>query len=82
METKTLPPMRGIKQAIQELKQADPNTCLTEKALRRLIISGEIPSVNIGKKYLVNMDILSRYLSGDFTNAASRSAIGIRKIAQ
>ena len=27
--------MRGIKQAIEEIKQADPYTALTEKALRR-----------------------------------------------
>jgi len=33
-----LPHMRGIKQAIEEIKQADPYTALTEPALRRLII--------------------------------------------
>ena len=38
--TATKPPhMRGIKQAIEEIKQADPYTALTEPALRRLIIS-------------------------------------------
>ena len=34
--TATKPPhMRGIKQAIEEIKQADPYTALTEPALRR-----------------------------------------------
>lgn len=51
--TATKPPhMRGIKQAIEEIKQADPYTALTEPALRRLIISKEIPSVRVGTKYL------------------------------
>ena len=43
--------MRGIKQAITELKQNDPETALTEKALRRLVLTGAIPSVKIGTKY-------------------------------
>lgn len=59
----TPPPMRGIKQAIAEIKAADKNTALTEKALRRLILNHEIPSVKIGRKYLVNMIVLNNYLT-------------------
>lgn len=58
----TPPRMRGIKQAIEELRLADPNTAFTEKALRRLILNGELPSVRCGVKYLVNMDVLENYL--------------------
>ncbi len=57
-----LPRMRGIKQAIKELKQLDADTALTEHALRRLILSNKIPSVRCGAKYLVNMDVLTEYL--------------------
>lgn len=57
-----LPRMRGIKQAIDELKQLDSNTALTEHALRRLILSGDVPSVRCGTKYLINMDVLIDYL--------------------
>lgn len=60
--TNRLPHMRGIKQAIEELKASDADTALTEKALRRLVLTGEIPSVRAGTKYLVNMDILIDYL--------------------
>lgn len=52
------PRMRGIKQTITELQEIDPNTALTEKALRRLVITGIIPSVRIGRKYLINFDTL------------------------
>ena len=58
----TLPRMRGLKQAIAELRLADPNTAFTEKALRRLILNGDLPSVRCGVKYLVNMDVLENYL--------------------
>lgn len=74
--------MRGIKQAIEEIKQADPCTALTEKALRRLILTKEIPSVKIGAKYLVNMDVLNNYLCTGTTESEPITAAGIRKIAE
>lgn len=57
-----LPPMRTIKQAIAEIKQADPNTPFSEWALRKMVVDGVIPSVKAGTKYLINMKILSEYL--------------------
>ncbi len=57
-----LPRIRGIKEAITELKEYDPLTALTEKGLRRLVITDEIPSIRIGTKYLINMDVLIDYL--------------------
>lgn len=57
-----LPRIRGIKEAIGELKEYDPETALTERGLRRLVITGEIPSIQIGTKYLINMDVLIDYL--------------------
>lgn len=56
------PRIRGIREAINELKEYDPETALTEKGLRRLVITGEIPTVRIGTKYLINMDVLNNYL--------------------
>jgi len=77
------PHMRGIKQAIQEIKQSDPNTCLTEKALRRLVLSGELPAVKIGVKYLINMDSLEKYLSGgSLASAAAPSVSSIHRVEE
>lgn len=75
----TPPPMRGIKQAIEELKRNDPNTALTEKALRRLILTGELPAVRVGKKYLVNMNNLFDYLGGKVF-AVEKTGGGIRAV--
>lgn len=76
------PRMRGVKQAINELKSTDPNTALTERALRRLILTGEIPSVRIGAKYLVNLDTLEAYLYNGSRGSEDVAAAGIRKIAE
>lgn len=64
----TLPRMRSPHNAFMELKQTDPQTELTEIGLRRLIRAGEIPSVRVGAKYLVNMDTLYEYLSGSLSD--------------
>lgn len=61
--TKTPPPMRGIKQAVEEIKAIDPNTVLTEGMLRRMVLSGELPHVKAGHQYLINLNILYQYLN-------------------
>lgn len=54
--------MRTMAEAYEELKKADPNTAITKSYVRRLIVSGKVPSIKVGKKYLVNMDHLETYL--------------------
>ena len=76
-----LPRMRGIKQAITELKLTDPETALTEKALRRLILTKAIPSIRIGTKYLVNLDTLYDYLYRGGEEEPAPVGI-IRKVAE
>ena len=49
---------RTIKGAVQELKAEDPNTEITEYLLRKLVVSGEIPSLKSGNKYIINVDEL------------------------
>ena len=47
--------MRTIDEAAAFLREADPHTAVTKTALRRLVRSGEIPSVRVGAKYLVDL---------------------------
>ena len=67
-DTRKTPRMRTVKQAIQEIKNEDNNTALTEKALRRMIFDGRIPTVSVGRKTLINMDLLLAKLSGESYN--------------
>ena len=55
---------RTIKEAAAWFKTQDPQTCLTETAIRTLLRSGRVPCVQIGKKYLVTIEALELYLSG------------------
>ena len=55
---------RTIREASVWFKSQDPQTCLTETAIRTLLRSGRVPCVRVGKKYLVTIEALEAYLSG------------------
>ena len=55
---------RTIREAASYFHETDPQTCLTETAIRRLIRSGAVPSIRVGRKYLVTVEALEAYLSG------------------
>ncbi len=57
-----IPRMRTVHEAAQELKQLDPSTAVTEYHIRRLVLSGKLPKIKAGKKYLINLDLLLDYL--------------------
>ncbi len=73
--------MRTIDGALELLKQEDAGCQLTRWALRNLVITGQVPSVVVGKsKRLINVDVLKSYLAGElderiepvFTNGIRR----------
>ena len=55
---------RTIREAAAYFRETDPQTCLTETAIRRLICTGAVPSARVGRKYLVTVEALEAYLSG------------------
>ena len=57
--------MRGLEEGFKEIKANDPGTALTKTALRRLVTSGQIPSVKIGTKYLIDLDVVDQYFRGE-----------------
>ena len=73
--------MRTINEAAEYFKSVDPCTALKKNAIRRLVSSGEVPSVRIGNKYLVSLEALNEYLSAAMPagNAAPK-AVGIRPV--
>ncbi len=58
----TLPRMRTIKEAAEEIKRTDPDTAIREYFIRDLVNSNKLPHVKAGKKILINMDKLYEYL--------------------
>ena len=58
-----VPRMRTIPQAYTLLKEVDPDTSVSMRGLRKIISSGDIPTVKINNKVLFNFDLLLSYLS-------------------
>ena len=58
---------RTIREAAAWFKSQDPGSALTESAIRTLIRTGTIPAARVGKKYLVTLEALEAYLSGEVT---------------
>ena len=57
-----IPKMRTVDQTIVWLQQMDPDTALTKTALRRLIKTKQIHPVEVGSKYLIDLDELIAFL--------------------
>ena len=72
--------MRLISEAYKMLYESDHDTSLTIGALRRIVKSGVLPTMKVGRKTLLNYDALLQYLSCPQTVDASDEIGTIRKI--
>lgn len=54
---------RTIRDAAAWFKTRDPGTAITEYRIRQLVVSGTVPSVKVGRKYLVTIEALEEYFS-------------------
>lgn len=74
--------MRTLDAAIAQLQQDDPGSCLTRHALRKMVLTGEVPYIRAGSKYLVNYDGLLSALAGGTSRAEPEPQTGaIRMIS-
>ena len=82
MSERKLLPMRTLKQAYEAIRATDPESALTMTALRRLAVSGILPTVKAGSKYLLNLDMLQEYLQNPerFDRRAPKQKGVIRRI--
>ena len=70
-----LPRMRNAEGVMRELKAADPDTRISAYFIRRLIKSGAVPVVKIGRMELVNVDLVFDYLANNGVTLPPRTAL-------
>lgn len=68
--------LRKIKESITEVKTEDPNSSLTEYAIRQMVINGEISHIRRGRKILIDLDELKEYLSSGARNNGIYTKVG------
>ena len=56
--------MRTVDEAYALLKELDPETSVSKNFIRRLALMGKIPVLNIGRRRLINFDLMLEYLKG------------------
>ena len=73
---------RTLNEAFSDIQRIDPGTAITKTALRRLVTTGQIPSVRIGTKYLVCLeDIFAHFSGGNKTPIhATGETGGVRRL--
>ena len=54
--------LRTIDETAAMLRAQDPKSALTKTALRRMVVTGQLPSVTVGAKYLIDVDRLEHDL--------------------
>ena len=57
--------IRTISGTLAELRREDPETPVSEYALRSWIKSGAVPAVKSGNRFLIDMETLRRFLAGE-----------------
>ena len=62
-DTKKIPVVLTVKDAVHKIKEVCPGTAITENYLRQLIKDGVLPELKAGNKVLINLDVLIEYLS-------------------
>ncbi len=60
--------IRTLSQAYEYIKESDEGTAITPNALRRMVVTGQVPCTKIGKKYLIDLDVLFEFLKGTTSN--------------
>lgn len=59
------PRMRTAAGAVATIKEQDPGSEVSVHFVRQLIKTGQLPSVPVGTKRLVDVDLLLDYLKGE-----------------
>lgn len=54
---------RSIKDTIEYCRENDPDTALTEWALRNMVNTGKISCLMVGNKHLIDIDTLDEQLA-------------------
>ena len=67
---------RTIREAAAHFREVDPNTSLTETAIRNLLRQGLVPCARVGRKYLVTIEALEADTYGRYGKNAGKPPKG------
>lgn len=61
-------PSYSIERLYEIHKQECPDSMISKRAIREAVASGELPSIRIGNRKLIRLDIFERWQGGEFND--------------
>ena len=62
-----MPKLRSLPRAYEFVKEQDPDSALTKNYFRTLVKTGAIPSVRLGKNFLIDVETLDQHIAKAFS---------------
>lgn len=62
-----MPKLRSLPKAYLFYKEQDPDSALTKNYFRTLVKTGAIPSVRLGKNFLIDVETLDQHIAKAFS---------------
>ena len=59
--------LRSLPRAYEFFREQDPESALTKNHFRTLVKTGAIPSVRLGKNYLIDIETLDQHIAKAFS---------------
>ena len=59
--------VRTLHQAHEEIKAADPDTAISFTYIRKCVVDGKCPATRSGRKWLVDVDELLKFISEEMS---------------
>ena len=59
--------LRSLPRAYEFVKEQDPDSALTKNYFRTLVKTGAIPSVRLGKNFLIDVETLDQHIAKAFS---------------
>ncbi len=72
--------MRGLKEAVSILHKEDKDCALTLYALRQMVADGTVPVVRVGRRVLINMEVLYKCLNAPLAETVESCGRSVSRI--
>jgi len=66
--------LRTIDQAYRELKALDPDTAISKHYIRSIVLTGQLPHLQVESKRLIDLDDLMAYIEKSMTAGPARQS--------
>jgi len=72
--------VRTLKEALNTIKAEDTNTAISYNLIRRIVLGKKVPTMKSGKKHLIDVDALIKYINEELSAGVEDKAENMSSI--